>query len=467
MLESPFGEALDAEFGTQLRALKRCQATTFVPEIKDELAEEASLVSEYTRLMAGSEADFRGQKISLSKLPTYFGDADRAVRLDAHRALDACLAANREALDSIFHRLVELRHRMGTTLGHANYVPLAYQLRSRMNYGPDDVAAFRDAIARYIVPIASELRERQAAALGLSELLYHDETVWDAGGNARPQGDSGDILAAAQRMYNELHPELGEFFSFMNERGLLDVELRDGKAGGGFCTSLIDLGLPFVFANFNGSDGDLMVITHECGHAFQAYCSRQLEPRVEYIFPTFEAAEIHSMSMEFLTYPWMELFFGERADSYRRTHLRKAICMLPYIAAVDHFQHDVYGNPEWTPAQRNSRWSELEALYLPHRSYGEDYPYLAQGGLWQRQRHIYSMPFYYIDYGLAQVCAMQLWQRAEKDREGALGDFFTLCRAGGSIAFLDMVDRVGLQSPFKTESLSALAERLRAVVANA
>jgi M3 family oligoendopeptidase len=464
LLDSSFAHALDGEFGAQLRALKQCQSATFVPAIKDMVAEEARLCSAYTELLAKPEVEFRDRRMSLSELAKYFDHADRQVRLEAQRSRDAFLGANADALDSTFARLVTLRDQMGKALGHDDYLPLAYMLRSRTCYGPDEVAAFRDAIVRDIVPIATELHARQAADLGLETLLFHDEPVWEPKGNVRPTGDSSAILHGARRMYHEIHPELGEFFDLLLSKGLLDVELRDGKAGGGFCTSFADLGLPFVFANFNGSDGDIMVITHECGHAFQCYSSRHIEPRVEYAFPTFEAAEIHSMGMEFLTYPWMELFFGEGADTYRRTHLKRAICMLPYTAAVDHFQHDVYAHPEWSPDERNQRWLELERLYVPHRDYAGRFPYVQRGTIWQRQRHIYCAPFYYIDYALAQVCAMQIWQKAQHDRDQALADYLAICRTGGSASFLDMLELGDLRSPFDPACIREVAEHIRDAV---
>lgn len=465
LLKCSHSEALDAEYGPQLRKLLRCTATTFVDEIRDALTQEATATSEYTNVVARSEVSFRGQSIGLSELDRYFDDPDRQVRQEAHQAQDRFLAANSEALDSLYDQLVATRDRMGKALGHADYIPLAYQLHSRTDYGPDQVATFRDAIVREIVPIASELHAAQARDLGLDSLLYHDEPAWDPAGNARPIGDSAAILEAAQQMYREFHGELDEFFAMMRKHELIDVDLRKGKAGGGFCTQFADLGLPFIFANFNGSDRDIIVITHECGHAFQVYSSQHVQPRVEYAYPTYEACEVHSMSLEFLTYPWMHLFFGDRADSYRRTHLRKVICLLPYTALVDHFQHEVYSNPSWTPAERNQRWAELERRYLPHRNYGGLYPQQEKGTRWQRQRHIYRMPFYYIDYALAEICAMQMWRKSQSDRQKTMDDYLAICRVGGSESFLDMLALGDLRSPFDPECIADVARHLRTAIA--
>jgi M3 family oligoendopeptidase len=440
--------------------MKECAATTFAPEIKDSLAEEARLVSRYQELMAKPGLEFRGEKLSLSAIGRYYIDGDRATRLEAQRARDAFMGANSDELDDTFNRLVELRDGMGRALGHADFVPLGYQLMSRIGYGPDEVAVFRDALREEIVPLADELHRIQARRLGLDRVLFHDEPVWDAEGNPRPTGDAAAIVEAARTMYRELHPEIGEFFELMVDRELLDLELRDGKAGGGFCTNFADQGVPFVFANFNGSEHDIEVITHECGHAFQCYSARDL-PLLEFAFPTCEAAEVHSMSMEYLTHPWMKMFFGDDAERYMRVHLETNIAMLPYIAAVDHFQHDVYGNAAASAADRKQMWLDMERRYLPHRDYDGLLPYMQTGAYWQRQRHIYGMPFYYIDYALAQVCAMQLWMRAETDRDAALDDYFAICRVGGSLSFTDMLEAGRLRSPFDPAVLRDVAAHAR------
>lgn len=461
LLDSPYADNLDEKYGPQFLALKRCLATTFTDAIRDDVAEEAKLKSKYVQLLAKPEAEFRGKKYSLSELRKFFDDADRDTRRESHQALDSFLASNSEELDSIYDELTALRDRMGRALGHDSYTPVGYQLMTRASYGPDEVAVFRDAIYEHFVPIAAKLRARQTERLGLDSLLYHDEPVWDPTGNPRPEGDARFIVDRARTMYAEVHPKLGEFMNLMDDQGLLDLELRDGKAGGGFCTTFNDLGVPFVFANFNGSDGDIMVITHELGHAFQCYTSRHHEPKMEYAFPTYEACEVHSMSMEFLTYPWMNLFFGEQgAEAYRRSHLERAVAGLSYLTCVDHFQHEVYASPSMSPADRHARWLELESRYSPQRDYAGLYPHISKGTIWQRQRHIYIMPFYYIDYALAQVCALQFWLKAREDREKALADYMTICEVGGSVSFGDMLDAGNVRSPFDADALADIAAKI-------
>ncbi len=226
----------------------------------------------------------------------------------------------------------------------------------------------------------------------------------------------------------------------------MDLEAKDGKAPGGYCTYIGDHQSPYIFSNFNGTSGDIDVLTHEAGHAFQVYSSRFLGLS-EYQWPTYEACEIHSMSMELFTWRWMHLFFGADTDKYKFAHLSGSLLFLPYGVAVDEFQHYVYENPFATTAARNTAWRNIEKKYMPWRKY-EDNDFLESGGFWQKQSHIFNSPFYYIDYALAQICAFQYWSWEQKDPKAAWDSYVQLCQAGGSKSFLDLVKLAGLRSPF-------------------
>lgn len=322
----------------------------------------------------------------------------------------------------------------------------------RSDYNSDDVGKFRDLVKKYIVPLSSRLRERQAKRLGLSQLEHYDLSYNFKSGNATPKGDAEFILEQGKKMYEELSPETAEFFNFMVDKQLLDLVNKKGKAGGGYCTFLANEKAPFIFSNFNGTSHDIDVLTHEAGHAFQVYQSRNFAIP-EYNWPTSEACEIHSMSMEFLTWPWMESFFKEDADKYKFSHLSRSILFLPYGVSVDEFQHFVYENPNATPAERHAAWKEIESKYLPDWSFDSS-PFLQKGAFWQKQAHIYEMPFYYIDYTLAQICAFQFWKKSIDERETALSDYMRLCKAGGSKSFLELVEYANLESPFEEKSFN-------------
>ena len=349
-------------------------------------------------------------------------------------------------------------------MGHADFVALGYDRMGRTDYGPREVAAFRAQVREHVVPLASDLYARQAQRLGLERLAFIDEGLAFPEGNPEPIGDHEATLAAAGELYGELSKETDAFFQMMRDRELMDLLARDGKATGGYCTYLYRHCLPFVFANFNGTAADVDVLTHELGHAFQMYESRR-QPVMEYILPTYEACEIHSMGMEFFAHPWMEGFFGRDggADRYRLSHAEAAVKYLPYICCVDEFQHRVYAEPTLSPDERRAVWRELEAVYLPHRDY-EGERFLEAGGLWQRQSHIYQVPFYYIDYALAQVCAFQLWARDRRNHREAWSDYLRLCRAGGSGSFLELVSLGKLASPFDPGTLAQVVTDLRGML---
>jgi len=312
----------------------------------------------------------------------------------------------------------------------------------------------------YIVPLATKLYERQADRIGVDELKFYDQSLNFLSGNATPKGSPEWIIENGKKMYAELSPETDEFFKYMTEKHLLDLEAKKGKETGGYCTFIDNYDSPFIFSNFNGTSGDIDVLTHEAGHAFQVYSSRNIGIP-EYVWPTHEGAEIHSMSMEFFTWPWMELFFEDDTEKYKFAHLSSGLLFLPYGVAVDEFQHVVYENPEMTPAERKAEWKRIEKTYLPMRDYDGN-PYLEAGSIWQRQSHIYEVPFYYIDYTLAQICAFQFWKRSFEDRDSAWEDYLHLCKLGGSKPFTELVKEANLLSPFEDGCVESVVGTIEA-----
>ncbi len=447
---------LEARLGNQAFALWDCFLGTFEPAIADQKRLEAKLCTEYSEILAGISIEFQGKTVNLSTLRGFFGDADRSVRKAAQVARSEALSAVSEDLDRIYNDLVTVRHEMATTLGYDNFVPLGYGRMDRTDYNADDVAAFREQIRDHVVPLAGRIYARRAKALGIDNLSFHDESVRDLLGVPRPNGDEAWMMKQAASLFDDLGDDFGLFFKMMADCQLLDLSSRSSKAGGGFCADIPRYGVPFIFANFNGTQDDVNVFTHECGHAFQNWSSRE-QSLLVYHWPTSEAAEVHSMSLEFLTFPFMDRFFGEDAERYRTGHLEDALLFLPYGCAVDEFQHRVYENPTMTPDERAAVWKDLEAIYLPHRSY-EDMAHHSSGRLWQQQHHIFAVPFYYIDYCLAQTCALQMWHAANSDREGVMARYRKLCGLGGSLPFTGLLKEVGLANPFKPGCLVSVCD---------
>ena len=449
LVASKFRAELEEKWGTQLFALAEDQIKGFSPAVIELMQQENKLVSEYNKLVASAQIEFDGKTLTLAQLAPYSESTDRAVRKAARETSANFFASNVEKFDTIFDQLVKLRHKIATTLGYKNYVELGYINMNRIDYNAEMVAKFRDQVRDYIVPVANKLYERQAKRIGVEgDFKFYDEGLNFLTGNATPQGSPEWIVENGKKMYEELSPETGEFFNYMIDHELMDLVAKKGKESGGYCTFIEDYNSPFIFSNFNGTSGDIDVLTHEAGHAFQVYSSRNIGIP-EYLWPTYESCEIHSMSMEFFTWPWMEHFFKEQTDKYKFTHLSSGLLFLPYGVAVDEFQHVIYENPEMTPADRKAAWKEIEAKYLPHRDY-DGHEYLESGAIWQRQGHIYASPFYYIDYTLAQICAFQFWKRSRENFEDAWKDYVHLCGLGGSLSFTKLVEEAGLVSPFES-----------------
>jgi M3 family oligoendopeptidase len=341
---------------------------------------------------------------------------------------------------------------MGKKLGFDGYTPLGYLRMKRNCYGPEDIDKFRVAVQKYLVPVAKKLYIRQAKMQGREfPLNFADKDLAFRSGNPTPVGNPEEILAMGDKFYEELSPETHEFWQFMRSHEMLDVESKPGKAGGGYCTQLASLHSPFIFANFNGTSHDVEVVTHEAGHAFAGYMNRFRIP-TSTIWPSLEGCEVHSMSMEFFAWPWAEGFFGADARKFRYTHLAHALAFIPYGTMVDHFQHVIYEYPEFNAQERHQVWQELLGLYMPWVKPG-DVPFYGEGKGWQRQSHIYSSPFYYIDYCLAQTVALDFWARIQEDPKAAFETYMAYTRLGGTLTFTELLEQAGLGNPFSEETL--------------
>lgn len=459
LAESKYRNDLEQEFGYQLFALTDNAVKEFDPSIMDLMKEENRLTTEYSKLLASAQIDFDGKKLSLTEFGKYMIDSDRDVRKNASLAVQGFMGENLDRIDTIYDNLVKVRDKMAKQLGLKDFVELGYIRMNRIGYDRKMVENFRNQIKEHVVPIVSDLKRRQKERIGVDSLKSYDSAFEFNNGNPTPKGSTKEIMDKGAKMYKELSPETDAFYTFMTERDLFDVEAKKGKEGGGYCTYINDHKAPFIFSNFNGTQGDVEVLTHEAGHAFQVYSSRDVIVP-EYIWPTYEAAEIHSMSMEFFTYPWMELFFEEDTDKFKFSHVSGALEFLPYGVAIDEFQHVVYENPELTPEERRNEWKKIEQKYLPETDYDGIEP-LIHGSLWHRQGHVFASPFYYIDYTLAQVCALQFWKRANEDFESAWNDYLTICKLGGSLPFGEIVKTANLLSPFEDGTLESIVSHVK------
>lgn len=456
MLDSPFRPDFEAEYGSIMFVNAEIDLKTFSPEIIPEMQEEVRLANEYEKLLASAKVPFEGGEYTLSQLTPFKNDPDDSRRLAAWKAEGRWYKENQPQMDEIYDKLVHLRDAMGKKLGYENYIPLGYYRMGRNCYTQQDVEKFRKAVVDYVVPVAAEIFKRQAARLGKQyPMSYADNVMEFRSGNPKPMGSPDDILAAGKRFYDALSPETSEFFNTMLDNELLDVLSTEGKATGGYCTNIPDHDVPFIFANFNGTQHDVEVVTHEAGHAFEAYMNRRRIP-ANTIWPSMEGCEVHSMSMEFFAETAADDFFGPDARKFLYSHLAGALCFIPYGTAVDHFQHIVYQRPELTPAQRHAEWKKLVELYQPWMKLDGDIPFYAEGEGWQRQHHIYTSPFYYIDYCLAQTVALEFWAMIRRNRTDAWEKYMAYTLQGGGDTFTNMLAKAGLTSPFEESCLEGV-----------
>jgi len=459
LVNSKFKNELIKKYGKLLFDLAENTLKVFSNEIIPDAQEENRLSSKYSKLIASAKIDFDGKELNLSQMVPYTQSKDRNVRIEAAKKVAQFFAENQEEFDNIYDSLVKVRTKMAQKMGYKNYVEFGYKQLSRLEYDAKMVEGYRKQVLENIVPLHTELRKRQEKRLGVEKLRFYDEGIKFNSGNADPHGSPEWILNHGKTMYKELSKETDEFFTFMTENNLLDLLSKKGKMSGGYCTYIPEHKAPFIFANFNGTAHDIDVLTHEAGHAFQVYQSPGFEVP-EYLWPTYEACEIHSMSMEFLTWPWMDLFFQNDTEKYKFIHLSEALLFIPYGVTVDEFQHWVYENPEVTPQERREKWLEIEKKYLPTRDYGE-VDELKNGIFWFRQGHIFSSPFYYIDYTLAQVCAFQFWIKSREDSEKAWQDYLNLCKLGGSKSFFELMKSANLKNPFVEGTLAAVIPKIK------
>lgn len=459
LLSSKNRKALEEKYGTLIFRSGELARKTFKPEIIPDLQKENKLSTEYSKLIASAQIEFDGGTYNLSQMAPFVQSTDRDVRHRAQLAVSKFFEENEAQLDRIYDDMVKVRTEIAHKLGYENFVQLGYDRFGRTDYNSKDVKGYRDQIYKEVVPLVNELTQRKAVRLGIESPKSYDLALSFLSGNPTPKGDRDWMVDIAVNMYHEMSEQTGKFIDFMVERELLDLDSKPGKQGGGYCTYIPKYDSPFIFANFNGTSHDVDVLTHEAGHAFQVFSSRDQIP--DYRWPTMESAEIHSMSMEFLAWPWVNQFFLEDTEKYKFNHLASSISFLPYGVSVDEFQHGVYENPDMTPEERKALWRDIEKKYLPFKDYDDD-AFMEKGTFWYRQGHIFGAPFYYIDYTLAQVCAFQFWVKSQEDHKNAVQEYIELCKLGGSKSFVELIGAAGLQNPFVDGTVKDVIEPIKA-----
>lgn len=464
LLESRFRPELEKKLGEIFFINLEMETKTFSPEIVADLQKENALVSEYQKLYSSASIEFEGQKRNLSQISAFYENPDRELRKKAYNAYGGFFAENKAEFDRIYDELVKCRHTIAQKLGYENFIPVGYLRRKRIGYDEKMIAAFREQIINDIVPIVCELKKQQAERCGISDPKLYDDVFKFPNGNPKPVGTAEELLQKGREMYHEMSAETKEFIDFMYDNDLLDVLAKDGKAPGGYSTSIPDHKATFIFSNFNGTAGDVDVLTHEAGHSYAAYRVRDLDI-LELHSPGLESCEVHSMTMEFNSWPWYNSFYGDDAERARYAHLAGALVFLPYGTMVDHFQHIIYEHPELTPDQRNDEWLKLEKIYRPYIDLA-DIPCFSAGAGWQRQLHIYHYPFYYIDYCLAQTVALEFWSMIQSEgRDKAWKCYNDFVALGGTKTFVELCQAGGVKSPFEDGALAGVGKEVKEYLA--
>ncbi len=457
LVKSKFRPQLEKKYGKIWFVNIEMELKAFSPELVPLMQEENQLSAQYQKLYASAQIPFEGEICTIAKLTLYKQSADRELRKKAYEAEGNFFDEHRDEFDEIYDKLVKNRTKQAKLLGFDNYIQLGYLRNTRNCYGPSEVENFRRQIVEDVVPIVSKIKKVQSERIGIQDFKFYDDMFVFPDGNAVPHGTPEEIMAAGRKMYTELSKETADFIGKMYDMDLFDVIAKDGKAPGGYCTYISDYNCPFVFSNFNGTAGDVDVLTHEVGHAFGCDQAAKTVPVSDVLWPTSDGAEVQSMSMEFLTAPYHHLFFEDETKKYELYHAEDSVTFLPYGCEVDHFQHLVYANPDWTPEERNKAWADLEKLYRPYVDH-EGMAFYGRGAGWQRQLHIYQYPFYYIDYCLAQIIALQIWAMSLENWQNAWETYLKFISQGGMATFVDLVKSVGLRSPFDDGSLKEVCK---------
>ena len=418
------------------------------------------LVSQYQQIYGGAMVELDGKQLTIPQLGPYKESLDPKVRRAAFEAEAGYFDAHRDQLDQLYGKIVKNLNQQAKVLGYKDYSELSYVRMNRIGYGAEEIRSFRDQVATDVVPLLQQVMKMRSARTGIAHPTFADLPVMFKDGNPAPIPGYEARMAAARTMYHELSPETAEFIDFMQDNELFDVESRPGKMSGGYMTSLPSYKAPFIFANWNNTSGDVDVLTHECGHAFEGYLAER-DPAVpaDLECPAMESAEIHSMAMEFLTAPWHHLLFGKDTDKYSLLHAEDSFVFLAYGCEVDEFQQIMYQNPDLTPDERNAEWLKLEKKYRPWIDF-DNLPFYGRGAGWQRQLHIYECPFYYIDYCLSTMAALQFFLLSLTDHKDAWARYLRLVRRAGTASYTELLETAGLKVPVEEGSIKGIAQQM-------
>lgn len=461
---SPFRRELTASLGSFFFEKVEAEARLSDESVLDLCADEQALCQRYTDLTGQATVSYCGEELPLSSMSVHYTDTDRARRREAVRATNAWYEAHAAELDEIFDALVKNRTEQARRLGFCSYTDMKYA--NRFGFGREQIEAFRAQVLEKWVPFVCEIKENQRKRLGVPSFRLYDSPLRFADGNPRLQLTGDAFVRAVGDVFHQMNREAGAYFDELRQNGMFDLFDRKGKvAYDGFCVELTDYNTDFIFGHFAGDQTDLEVLVHEFGHALAA-CRARRNPRVPYLLRsgTQEIAETHSTSMELLTLPYLEPFFTpEDLRKYRIKQIEYAAYFICSICVGDEFQHEIYDHPEMTPSERNAAYARIYLRYNPYLD-TSDLPFASWGSQWQDMSVIYAMPFYFIDYALAQTQALLFYAESQKDPAGAFQRYLRFVDFAGTRPFPQIVRACGLLSPFDEKCFDALLPFCRELI---
>jgi oligoendopeptidase F len=427
--------------------------------------EEAKLSQQYQKLGGSLTVQFRGEEKTLVQMGRYLEEPDRALRQEAWELVARRRLQEAGNFENMFESLLNLREQIAANANFPNYLEYAFRARGRFDYTPEDCLKFHQSIEKEIMPALKEMQRERQTQLGLPALRPWDLAVDPLNRPPlRPFEQVDTMTRKTQEIFDQLEPSLARDFQLLQEWRLLDLDNRKGKAPGGYQSTLSESRLPFIFMNAVGLQRDVETLLHEAGHAFHALATRP-EDLYAYRNPPIEFCEVASMSMELLGNQFLEAFYTkDDANRARRDHLEGVIEIFPWIATVDAFQHWIYTHPGHTRSERATAWLNLMDRFGGEVDWSgyED----VRANLWHRQLHIFIHPFYYVEYGIAQLGALQVWANSKEDRARALGDYRKGLALGGSRPLPELFAAAGCQFDFSAPTVRPLVQLVRSELAS-
>ncbi|NMD37285.1 MAG: M3 family oligoendopeptidase [Christensenellaceae bacterium] len=415
---------------------------------------ENSLSQNYSTMVSQLKVVHEGKELNLSQISKYMNHSDRKIRKQYNALYDKAWLSIAKDLDELFDKLVKVRHEIALKTGFNNHTEYCFHKHGRTSYGRQELLVFSNNVESFISPLVNEMYKTQEKNFG-HEIFSYDENFFV---NKIDLNTDKDLISSFKKIFQSLSPQTHVFYEELVDREMYDVGLRDGKLMGAYSNYMPLFSMPYIFESYNGSFGAINTFAHECGHGLNSFMHRG---DVFLNKASSDVYESHSMSMEFFVWPYINNIINEeQIPYYKYNKLRNALSFICYGTAIDQFQTMVYDKPEMTPEERLSLWKNLENRFLPWRKYESD-GFNYQGRRWQQQIHVMRWPFYYIDYVLAQVCALQFWLKDEKCHETAWEKYIMFIKNSGGMSFLELVNSAQLKSPFNKESIIEISTSVK------